>query len=144
MKVDISDLQKVYDALVGNETFHRHRDAMNGAVHLAREVRFSPLTSETIAARERVEAMMQANAPDPLPGPGERVVVVDGSVWPWPGDTKLPWQVWNEVPHPDGMTVHDPDGFRFGRPTIVTWDEFEKARRACTMMSGRGGHEVPR
>jgi hypothetical protein len=71
-------------------------------------------------------------------------VVIDGSMWPWPGDTRLPWQVWNEVPHPDGMTVYDPDGFRFGRPTVVTWDEFERARGACTMAAGRGGHEVPR
>jgi hypothetical protein len=73
---------------------------------------------------------------------GERVVFIDGDAWPWPGDTRLPWQVWNEVPHPDGMTVYDPDGFRNGRPTIVTWDEFERARMECTMVHGRAGHEV--
>jgi hypothetical protein len=63
-EVDSSDMQKVYDTLLNNETFHRHRDEMNGAIHLAQVVRFSPLTSETIAARERVESMMQSNAPE--------------------------------------------------------------------------------
>ena len=63
-EVDDSDLRKVCDALSANEAFHRHRDLMNSAIHLAREVRFSPLTSETIAARERIESMMQMNAPD--------------------------------------------------------------------------------
>ena len=58
IRADESDLLKLLDALKGNEDFHRHRDQMNGAVHLAREVRFSPLTTETIAARERLEAMM--------------------------------------------------------------------------------------
>jgi hypothetical protein len=48
-------------------------------------------------------------------------------------DTKLPWQVWNDVPHPDGLTILDPDGFRHGKPTIVTWAEFERARMECTM-----------
>ena len=69
-EVDASDLWKVHDTLRANETFHRHRDEMNGAVHLAREVRWSPLTSETIAARERVEAILapapEANAVAPL------------------------------------------------------------------------------
>jgi len=65
------------------------------------------------------------------------VVLIDGSVWPWPGNTALPWQVWNEVPHPDGMTIYDPDGFRFGKPTVVTWVEFERARTECTLISDR-------
>lgn len=61
------------------------------------------------------------------------VVTIDGSVWPWPGKTRLPWQVWNEVPHSDGMAIHDPDGFRGDRPTNVTWAEFDRARSACTL-----------
>ena len=28
----------------------------------------------------------------------------------------------------------DPDGFRFGKPTVVTWDEFEAARGVCTLI----------
>jgi hypothetical protein len=59
MEVDKSDLLKILDVLKNNENFHYNRDKMNGAVHLAREVRFSPLTSETIAARERLEIIMK-------------------------------------------------------------------------------------
>ena len=59
MEVDKSDLLKILDVLKGNEEFHVARDEMNGAVHLAREVRFSPLTSVTIAARERLEKILE-------------------------------------------------------------------------------------
>lgn len=69
-------------------------------------------------------------------------VIIHADVWPWPGNTALPWQVWNEVPHPDGMTVYDPDGFRGDKPTVVTWDQFERARMECTMVMGRGGRET--
>lgn len=58
MEIHESDVLKILDALKGNEEFHRHRDMMNSALHLARETRFSPLTSETIAARERLEAII--------------------------------------------------------------------------------------
>ena len=59
--VDIhkSDLEKILDVLNRNEMFHRHRDAMNGELHLSSEVRFSPLTSETISARERLEQLLK-------------------------------------------------------------------------------------
>src|ERR1017187_2219031 len=70
---------------------------------------------------------------DRMSDENQRWVLLDADVWPWPGNTKLPWQVWNEVPQPDGMTIYDPDGFRFGRPTVVTWAEFEQARMECTM-----------
>jgi len=53
-----SDILKVLDVLRGNEIFHRHRDEMNSALHLAKETRFSPLTSETISARERLEFIL--------------------------------------------------------------------------------------
>lgn len=59
MDIDKSDLLKVLDVLRANEQFHRARDEMNGALHLAREIRFSPLTSETISARERIEARLE-------------------------------------------------------------------------------------
>lgn len=51
--------------------------------------------------------------------------------------TKLSWRIWNEVPHPDGMAIYDPDGFRGGKPTVVTWDEFERARMECTLVDRR-------
>lgn len=62
ISIDKSDLLKILDILKSNEDFHTNRDRMNGAVHLAREVRYSPLTSETIAARERVENLLKEQA----------------------------------------------------------------------------------
>ena len=58
IEIDKSDLLKILDALKGNEEFHTNRDRMNGVLHLAKEVRYSPLTSETIAARERLEKLL--------------------------------------------------------------------------------------
>jgi len=45
--------------LKANEEFHRNRDLMNGSIHLAKEVRFSPITSETINAVERLEQLLK-------------------------------------------------------------------------------------
>jgi hypothetical protein len=59
--VSKSDLLKILDVVKLNEDFHYNRDKMNGAVHLARQVRFSPLTSETIATRERIENILADN-----------------------------------------------------------------------------------
>jgi hypothetical protein len=56
--VPVSDLQKIRDVLALNVEFHGSRDKMNGAAHSARSVRFSPITSETIAALERVDAIL--------------------------------------------------------------------------------------
>jgi len=59
MEIDRSDLLKVLDVLKANEEFHRNRDKMNSAIHLAKEIRFSPITSETISAVERVENLLE-------------------------------------------------------------------------------------
>lgn len=59
MEVHKSDLQKVYDTLVIAAEHHVYRDRMNGSLHLARETRWSPLTSELIAARDRVESLLK-------------------------------------------------------------------------------------
>ncbi len=59
MEMDKSDALKILDVLKGNEEFHIHRDKMNGALHLAKEIRFSPLTTETINARERLEKILK-------------------------------------------------------------------------------------
>jgi len=59
IEVDRSDLLKILDVLKNNENFHYNRDKMNGAVHLAREVCYSPLTTETISARERLEIILE-------------------------------------------------------------------------------------
>jgi len=56
-----------------------------------------------------------------------------------PSDAKRPWQEWNLLPQPDGMTVYDPDGFRDGRPTEVTYEEFRRAREDCTLVSRERG-----
>lgn len=64
MVIDRSDLLKIRDVLFSNEYFHRYRDMMNGEVHLAKEVRFSPITSETISARERLDKILEIGDQD--------------------------------------------------------------------------------
>lgn len=60
MQIDPSDAQKILDVLVLNEEYHIKRDEMNAAIHRATEtVRYSPITSETIAQRERLQKLMQ-------------------------------------------------------------------------------------
>lgn len=59
MNVSRSDLEKILDTLVAAKRFFEHRDKMNAEVHLAREVRFSPLTTETAAQCDRVRAMLE-------------------------------------------------------------------------------------
>lgn len=60
-KVDVhrSDLEKVLDTLVVAAEHHVFRDQMNGRLHLAKDVRYSPLTSELLAARDRVDALLK-------------------------------------------------------------------------------------
>lgn len=60
MKIDQSDAAKILDNLRNNEEYHIKRDEMNAAVHLSTErVRYSPITTETINQRERLEALMR-------------------------------------------------------------------------------------
>lgn len=58
MDIHRSDVEKVLDAIAHAAQHHVYRDRMNGSLHLAKEVRFSPLTSELIAARERLEKLL--------------------------------------------------------------------------------------
>ena len=58
MEVDKSDLEKVYDILLANYEFHVARDTMNSKLHLAKQVRYSPLTSETDTAVHRLNALL--------------------------------------------------------------------------------------
>lgn len=58
MDIHRSDVEKVLDAIAHATEHHVYRDRMNGCLHLAKEVRFSPLTSELIAARERLEKLL--------------------------------------------------------------------------------------
>ena len=55
IKIAESDLLKILDVLESNLAFHQARDQMNSHLHLAKTVRYSPLTSETQAAAERVK-----------------------------------------------------------------------------------------
>lgn len=59
IEVAKSDLLKILDILKANEKFHRNRDIMNASIHLAKEMRFSPITSETISAVERLENIIK-------------------------------------------------------------------------------------
>ncbi len=61
-RIHESDLLKLYDALNRNTQFHRHRDEMNAQLHLAEQTRYSPLTSETEAARDRALQLLQEAA----------------------------------------------------------------------------------
>jgi hypothetical protein len=61
MNIHRSDAEKVLDALAHATEHHVYCDRMNGSLHLAKEVRFSPLTSELIAARERLEKLLAEN-----------------------------------------------------------------------------------
>ena len=54
-----SDLEKLHDILVKACQHHIARDEMNAMLHLADNVRFSPLTSELISARDRVDAILR-------------------------------------------------------------------------------------
>lgn len=62
MNVDKSDLEKVLDTLTIAAEHHVHRDEMNGKLHLAKQVRLSPLTSELCAARDRIEYILKENS----------------------------------------------------------------------------------
>lgn len=57
--VDKSDLGKVFDVVERAYEHHRHRDISNGALHLAKETRLSPLTSELGAAVDRLKGMIE-------------------------------------------------------------------------------------
>lgn len=53
INIDRSEAYKILDALRENELFHQRRDEMNSQIHLAKEVRYSPITTITMAAVER-------------------------------------------------------------------------------------------
>ena len=65
MIIDQSDLEKILDAVREAETFHKRRDEMNAQTHLAKEVRYSPLTTTLTAARERGEMVRNRNLVNP-------------------------------------------------------------------------------
>lgn len=58
--VERSDLEKIFDALKAGLEFHRSRDQMNAQLHMAENVRYSPLTSVLEAERDRVSRILQA------------------------------------------------------------------------------------
>ena len=58
MEVDRSDLEKLRDPLVHAVRHHKARDVMNAELHLARETRWSPITSELEAALDRLDLML--------------------------------------------------------------------------------------
>jgi hypothetical protein len=60
VQVHRSDLSKLFDVLEVAYRHHTSRDASNGALHLASQTRFSPLTSELGAALDRVKGLLEA------------------------------------------------------------------------------------
>jgi hypothetical protein len=62
MEIDQSDLEKIRDALASAEKFLVSRDTANAAVHLAAEVRHSPITRVVQAERERADRLLEPDA----------------------------------------------------------------------------------
>jgi hypothetical protein len=60
MTVDRSDLSKLFDVLEAAYRHHRARDESNGVLHLAKETRYSPLTSELSAALDRLKGLLES------------------------------------------------------------------------------------
>ena len=63
--VDSSDLLKIRDTLVQAGLYFRRKDQMNAAAHGATEVRFSPVTSNVLAANERITTILNEAEVDP-------------------------------------------------------------------------------
>jgi hypothetical protein len=62
MILDDSDFYKIMDALAAAVNHHKDRDRSNAALHLARETRYSPLTSTLDAALDRMKGIETDNA----------------------------------------------------------------------------------
>jgi len=58
MTVERAGLEKVHDALMEAFEFLKYRDLMNARIHLAREVRFSPITSMVETELDRVKCWL--------------------------------------------------------------------------------------
>jgi septation ring formation regulator EzrA len=71
-EVQESDLLKLRDAITNAEEFHQLRDRMNAQLHLARETRYSPLTSELSAAHDRITAIIEGERRAPREESEER------------------------------------------------------------------------
>ncbi len=59
MQVAVSDLEKIWDALDAAHTFLARRDEMNASVHMAKTVRYSPLTTTVESTKERVDQLLE-------------------------------------------------------------------------------------
>ncbi len=56
--VSKSDLLKVRDAIIEACDFFEARDKMNSHIHLAHQVRFSPITTTMFNARDRIRDLL--------------------------------------------------------------------------------------
>lgn len=70
MIVSRSDMEKILDALQINQAYHVARDNSNAALHQAAQVRFSPLTSTTCAAFQRLSLIVAQGAENINSNPG--------------------------------------------------------------------------
>jgi hypothetical protein len=62
IEVHRSDLEKILDVLTIAAAHHVARDEMNAALHLAKAARYSPLTSELLAERDRVTELLKVTS----------------------------------------------------------------------------------
>lgn len=58
-EIDLVDLLKIKDALQECVKHFRLRDEMNSTIHLAKEVRYSPITTGAEAALVRLEGYLK-------------------------------------------------------------------------------------
>ena len=63
--VDPIEFLKIHDALGQAGIFFRRRDEMNAQIHMAKEIRYSPITSVVEAAYDRCVQILIANGIEP-------------------------------------------------------------------------------
>ncbi len=63
IEIDVSDLLKIRDALEIANRFFQKRDEMNASIHLATEIRYSPITSIVLAAHDRCFRLLEKVVP---------------------------------------------------------------------------------
>ena len=66
MNIDESDIFKLMDALLAAVRFFRARDEMNAEVHLAKSVRYSPITTIVEAAYDRLGMIASEQMPEDI------------------------------------------------------------------------------
>lgn len=65
IQIDPTDFLKIHDALGQAGIFFRRRDEMNAQIHMAKSIRYSPITSTVEAAYDRCVQILVENGIEP-------------------------------------------------------------------------------